>query len=384
MRAFWLAFVAVVCLGAREPLAQRIGHTDPAKFEIVKAVHEGPGQMSYAVLLDSHSLETNLSFVSRGVLDPKNGIGHHFHNGCEEMLIILDGEAQVTVDYVYSGGHGTPVYVGAFPTQGGVQQVAAFGFVPASIPSAGSGSVTVGLRYMASGCASTDGIRVLVYDATAGATFLTGDASYSADWGTCGSSSALPTISVTVDRGCGATYDPGDPITVLVSASEAVTATLVDFENTGLQKQTDLGLVPAFGAASVNGTVSGPAGLETLVVMARTASAVWISAGCTISVGGTSPSLVSLSLDRGCGATYHYGETATAIIQSSVAGIARLYEVTRDGQVAGMTILPLTPGLTETVSAPIGSITGTGTLVLQAESTSGQTLTASCSYSVLP
>jgi len=115
MRAFWLAFVAVVCLGAREPLAQRIGHTDPAKFEIVKAVHEGPGQMSYAVLLDSHSLETNLSFVSRGVLDPKNGIGHHFHNGCEEMLIILDGEAQVTVDgrtSVLKGPAGAPCRMG--------------------------------------------------------------------------------------------------------------------------------------------------------------------------------------------------------------------------------------------------------------------------------
>jgi len=32
------------------------------------------------------------------VIDPKSGIGHHFHNQCEEMFVILDGEAQFTID----------------------------------------------------------------------------------------------------------------------------------------------------------------------------------------------------------------------------------------------------------------------------------------------
>jgi uncharacterized cupin superfamily protein len=43
-------------------------------------------------------LGVNLNFLIRGRLQPGGGIGHHFHNTCEEMLFILDGEAEFTVD----------------------------------------------------------------------------------------------------------------------------------------------------------------------------------------------------------------------------------------------------------------------------------------------
>ena len=79
-------------------MAQRIAHTDPAQYHIAKAVHGGAGQMDFMVLLDAHSLDTNLLFLHRGVLEPKSGIGHHFHNQCEEMFVIFDGEAQFTID----------------------------------------------------------------------------------------------------------------------------------------------------------------------------------------------------------------------------------------------------------------------------------------------
>jgi mannose-6-phosphate isomerase-like protein (cupin superfamily) len=49
-------------------------------------------------LFDSHSLDTNIYFLHRGVIEAKSGIGHHFHNNCEEMFVILDGEAQFTID----------------------------------------------------------------------------------------------------------------------------------------------------------------------------------------------------------------------------------------------------------------------------------------------
>jgi mannose-6-phosphate isomerase-like protein (cupin superfamily) len=88
----------LLVLSAREPLAQRIAHTDPARRQTVKAVHSGAGEMDYQVLLDSHSLDTNLYFVHRGILKPKSSLGNHFHNNCEEMYVILDGEAQFTVD----------------------------------------------------------------------------------------------------------------------------------------------------------------------------------------------------------------------------------------------------------------------------------------------
>jgi mannose-6-phosphate isomerase-like protein (cupin superfamily) len=115
MRSLFLILLAALSLSAREPLAQRIAHTDPAKFQTVKAVHEGPGQLSYSVLLDSHSLDTNLYFMHRGVMEPKSGLGHHFHNACEEMFIIFDGEAQFTVDgrtSVLKGPAGAPCRLG--------------------------------------------------------------------------------------------------------------------------------------------------------------------------------------------------------------------------------------------------------------------------------
>jgi mannose-6-phosphate isomerase-like protein (cupin superfamily) len=98
MKTLWLILVLVIPLAAREPLAQRIAHTDPAKYMPAKAAHGGAGQMEYMGLLDAHSLDTNLCFLHRGILEPKSGIGHHFHNQCEEMFVIFDGEAQFTID----------------------------------------------------------------------------------------------------------------------------------------------------------------------------------------------------------------------------------------------------------------------------------------------
>src|SRR5437764_3459812 len=100
---------------AREPLADRIAHNDPAKYHLSKAVHDGAGQMHYFAMFDEHSLDTNLYFLHRGVIDPKSGIGHHFHNQCEEMLVILDGEAQFTIDgrtSVLKGPAGAPCRMG--------------------------------------------------------------------------------------------------------------------------------------------------------------------------------------------------------------------------------------------------------------------------------
>jgi mannose-6-phosphate isomerase-like protein (cupin superfamily) len=98
MNSLGLAVLLVLPLAGREPLSQRIAHTDPAKYRPSKAVHEGAGQLDYMALLDAHSLDTNLFFLHRGVIQPKSGIGAHFHNQCEEMFVIFDGEAQFTID----------------------------------------------------------------------------------------------------------------------------------------------------------------------------------------------------------------------------------------------------------------------------------------------
>jgi mannose-6-phosphate isomerase-like protein (cupin superfamily) len=54
--------------------------------------------MDFGPILDAKALSTNLLFMHRGVIAPHSGIGEHFHNHCEEMFVILSGEAEFTVD----------------------------------------------------------------------------------------------------------------------------------------------------------------------------------------------------------------------------------------------------------------------------------------------
>jgi len=116
MKVFCVAFLMILPLVAREPLAQRIVKTDPAKYRVSKAVHKGPGQLDYMGLFDQHSLDTNLYFLHRGIIQPKSGIGHHFHNNCEEMFVIFDGEAQFTINgrtSLLKGPAGAPCRLGS-------------------------------------------------------------------------------------------------------------------------------------------------------------------------------------------------------------------------------------------------------------------------------
>lgn len=97
------------------PLANRIAHADPAKYRVQPAVHGGPGQLVYMSLFDHSSLDTNLIFLHRGFIAPKSGIGAHFHNQCEEMFVIFNGEAQFTIDgrtSVLKGPAAAPVRMG--------------------------------------------------------------------------------------------------------------------------------------------------------------------------------------------------------------------------------------------------------------------------------
>jgi mannose-6-phosphate isomerase-like protein (cupin superfamily) len=82
----------------RLPLEQRIARNDPARYRSSASVHGGPGRLNFFTMFGGEALDTNLWFLHRGVIEPKSGIGAHFHNYCEEMFVILDGEAQFTID----------------------------------------------------------------------------------------------------------------------------------------------------------------------------------------------------------------------------------------------------------------------------------------------
>jgi mannose-6-phosphate isomerase-like protein (cupin superfamily) len=98
MKLLHLCAALALPLAAREPLEKRIAHNDPAKYHRSPHVHAGAGELLYMGLFDSTSLNTNLIFMHRGVILPKSGIGHHFHNQMEEMFVIFEGEAQFTID----------------------------------------------------------------------------------------------------------------------------------------------------------------------------------------------------------------------------------------------------------------------------------------------
>src|SRR5216683_209909 len=88
----WMRLILIVSLLAypliaREPLAKRIAHTDPSKYRREAHVHEGAGEMLFEELFDTSAFDTTLLFLHRGVLPPKAGIGHHYHNQMEEMFL---------------------------------------------------------------------------------------------------------------------------------------------------------------------------------------------------------------------------------------------------------------------------------------------------------
>ena len=91
-------FCALFAPAVADTLAERIGHYVLEKTHRVTAPHGGAGSMNIAPVMDDKSLSTNLLFWHRGVIAPHSGIGEHFHNRCEEMFVILSGEAEFTIN----------------------------------------------------------------------------------------------------------------------------------------------------------------------------------------------------------------------------------------------------------------------------------------------
>jgi mannose-6-phosphate isomerase-like protein (cupin superfamily) len=109
-----LLFATAIPLLPRDPLAQRIGHTDPAKYTRSRS-HGSAGDMACETLLPATSMNVPLNFIHRCQIMPGGGVGHHFHNTCEEMFVIFDGEAEFTIDgrtSVLRGTAGAPTRMG--------------------------------------------------------------------------------------------------------------------------------------------------------------------------------------------------------------------------------------------------------------------------------
>ncbi|MCE7053632.1 cupin domain-containing protein [Algoriphagus sp. AGSA1] len=73
-------------------------HNDPAKYRELSAVHAGAGKMGFTQLVGRNDLSTNFLYLHAGAIHAKSGIGHHFHHSIEEMYVLLEGEAEFTVN----------------------------------------------------------------------------------------------------------------------------------------------------------------------------------------------------------------------------------------------------------------------------------------------
>lgn len=75
-----------------------VAHMKSEAMRVISSVHGGAGTMKFGPLLGADALSSNFIFLHRGEIAPHSGIGQHFHNDCEEMFVILDGEGEFTID----------------------------------------------------------------------------------------------------------------------------------------------------------------------------------------------------------------------------------------------------------------------------------------------
>lgn len=95
-----LVILAVVITSSApaQSLSKRVTHNDPSKYRELSAVHAGAGKMGFTQLIGRTELSTNFLYLHTGSINAKSGIGQHFHHTIEEMFVILDGEAEFTIN----------------------------------------------------------------------------------------------------------------------------------------------------------------------------------------------------------------------------------------------------------------------------------------------
>lgn len=100
MKQLFVLFLTIIAVQATtaQPIKDRIIPNDPAKYRELSAVHAGAGSMGFTQLIGRNDLSTNFLYLHTGTIAPKSGIGHHFHHSIEEMYVILNGEAEFTIN----------------------------------------------------------------------------------------------------------------------------------------------------------------------------------------------------------------------------------------------------------------------------------------------
>ena len=97
-RLLLLLTVSITLSASAQTISKRVVHNDPSKYRELSAVHAGAGKMGFTQLVGRTELSTNFLYLHTGSINAKSGIGQHFHHTIEEMFVILDGEAEFTIN----------------------------------------------------------------------------------------------------------------------------------------------------------------------------------------------------------------------------------------------------------------------------------------------
>lgn len=97
-RLIILASIVLAFQTNAQSLKDRIIPNDQSKYRELTGVHAGAGKMGFTQLIGRNDLASNFLYLHAGQIQGKSGIGHHFHHSIEEMFVILDGEAEFTVN----------------------------------------------------------------------------------------------------------------------------------------------------------------------------------------------------------------------------------------------------------------------------------------------
>lgn len=81
-----------------QSLSERVVPNNPDNYRVLSSVHDGAGQMAFTGLIGRQDLSTNFLYLHSGEIYPGGGIGHHFHHTIEEMYVVLNGEAEFTIN----------------------------------------------------------------------------------------------------------------------------------------------------------------------------------------------------------------------------------------------------------------------------------------------
>ncbi|MFD0752063.1 cupin domain-containing protein [Mucilaginibacter calamicampi] len=86
--------------GAGGPPAakSRVVKNDASKLRAQGKIHDGAGTMAFTQLFGPRELTTNLMYLHAGVINANSSIGEHFHHSMEEMYVLLEGEAEFTIN----------------------------------------------------------------------------------------------------------------------------------------------------------------------------------------------------------------------------------------------------------------------------------------------